>query len=120
MSSLVRTRTAVRSGRPTRITPGPALGRHQETLLTSLPADALPQRFDQSGMAWSWPMAWAARAPAKLRAALREHARQPGCLFGRWNVRIDEPIASEVIDRIERFYRGVDATLRERARPCTP
>ena len=31
--------------------------------------------------------------------------------FGRWNLRIDEPIAEEVMDRAERFYRSVDATL---------
>ena len=31
--------------------------------------------------------------------------------FGRWNVRIDEPIAEEVMDRAERFYRSVDSTL---------
>ena len=31
--------------------------------------------------------------------------------FGRWNVRIDLPIAEEVMDRADRFYRAVDATL---------
>jgi protein phosphatase len=31
--------------------------------------------------------------------------------FGRWHVRITEPIAHEVVDRIERFYRSVDSTL---------
>ena len=36
--------------------------------------------------------------------------------FGRWNVRVNEPIADEMMDRAERFYRGVDATLRQAGR----
>ena len=31
--------------------------------------------------------------------------------FGRWQVRIDEPIAEEVLDRARRFYQSVDAAL---------
>ena len=31
--------------------------------------------------------------------------------FGKWNVRVDDPIADEIMDRAQRFYRSVDSTL---------
>jgi hypothetical protein len=49
----------------------------------------------------------------KVGARLR---RGPGSAhlavyFGRWNLRVDEIIAEEMMDRAERFYRSIDATL---------
>src|SRR5688500_7302177 len=59
---------------------------------------------------WSSPTGWALRAnppagwpsPTLVGLAIE---------FGRWHVRINEPIAHEVVDRLERFYRSVDSTL---------
>ena len=31
--------------------------------------------------------------------------------FGKWHLRIDEPIADEIMDRAQRFYRAVGSTL---------
>ena len=31
--------------------------------------------------------------------------------FGRWHVRVNEPIADEIVDRAQRFYRGIDSAL---------
>ncbi len=31
--------------------------------------------------------------------------------FGRWNLRINEAIADEVMDRAERFFRNIDLAL---------
>jgi protein phosphatase len=42
--------------------------------------------------------------------------------FGKWNVRVDEAVAREVMERAERFYRQVDSVVggRTRVTPVSP
>jgi len=86
------------------------LGRHQETLMTSLPEDEIPKRFDEFayGMVVADGVGRAGEIASRLAVSTLSDL---AVYFGKWNVRIDEPIAGEVMDRAERFYRGVDSTL---------
>ena len=86
------------------------LGRNQETLLTSLPDDSISSRFDEhaygmvvaDGMGAAGEMASRLAVASLLWLALR---------FGRWNVRVDDMIAPEIIERINHFYRQIDSAM---------
>ena len=86
------------------------LGRYQDTLLTSLSADDVPRRFDESGygMVVADGLGCAGETASRLAISTLVHL---GLSFGKWHLRIDVPIAEEVKDRADRFYRAVDATL---------
>ena len=86
------------------------LGRHQETLMTSLPEDEVQPRFDESayGMVVADGMGRAGEIASRLAISTLAHL---ALYFGKWNVRIDDAVAEEVMDRAEQFYRAVDATL---------
>jgi protein phosphatase len=86
------------------------LGRHQETLMTSLPAADVPQRFDEYGYGMVIADGMGAAGEPASRLAITTLVRL-AIEFGRWHLRVTEPIAHEVVDRAERFYRSVDATL---------
>lgn len=86
------------------------LGRHQETLLTSLPNHSMPQRFDEFGYAMVVADGMGPNGETASRVAVTTLTHLL-VYFGKWNLRIDEPIAEEVMDRAERFYRGVDSAL---------
>jgi|SRR5688572_8203727 PPM family protein phosphatase len=91
------------------------LGRHQETLLTSLPEGAVPERFDEFayGMVIADGVGRSGEAASRLAVTtLAELAIH----FGKWNVRIDEPTAEEVMDRGEAFYKDVDLVLAQAGR----
>jgi protein phosphatase len=85
------------------------LGRHQETLATSLPDGEVPSRFDETaygilvadGMGWKGIGETASRLAISTFAHLALH-------FGRWNLRIDPQIADEVIQRGRRFYNSIN------------
>ena len=62
-------------------------------------------------------MAWAAAGEHASRLAIATLVHL-AINFGRWHVRVNEPIADEMMDRAERFYRGVDSTLRQASRNC--
>jgi len=88
------------------------LGRHQETLLTSLPGDVLANRFDEYGYAMvvadGGGHAGAGEGASRLAISTLMHLVLH---FSRWNLRIDDRIAQEVMDRAERFYRHVDSAV---------
>ena len=89
------------------------LGRHQETLLTSLPDEAIAARFDEYGYAMvvadGMGGTGAGEAASHLAIATLVYlVRQ----FGKWNLRVDDAIAQEIMARAERFYRHVDSTVR--------
>ena len=86
------------------------LGRHQETLMTSLPDGEKPPRFDEYayGMVIADGLGWHGEVASRLAITTLAHL---AVYFGKWNVRIDEAIAEEMMDRVEQFYRDVDATL---------
>jgi protein phosphatase len=81
------------------------LGRHQEVLATSLPADDLPSRFDEYGYAFlvangigdAGSGAMAGRIAISTIAHLAIH-------HGNWNLRIDAATAESVMDRAVWFY----------------
>jgi len=86
------------------------LGRNQETLLTSLPDDVIANRFDEQayGMVIADGMGAAGEMAARLSiASLLWLALR----FGRWNVRVDDMIAPEIIERINQFYRQIDSAM---------
>lgn len=88
------------------------LGRHQETLLTSLPEEEIPQRFDEFayGMIVADGLGANGEAASRLAITTLTHV---AIHFGRWNVRVSPTIAEEIIERGKRYYRGVDSVLLE-------
>ena len=88
------------------------LGRHQETLLTSLPDDVIAKRFDEFGygmvVADGLGRGGAGEAASRLAISTLMHLILH---FGKWNLRIDSRIADEVMQRAERFYRHVDSAV---------
>lgn len=91
------------------------LGRHQETLLTSLPDESLAARFDEYGYAMvvadGLGGSGAGEAASHLAiATLVTLVRY----FGKWNLRVDDAIAREIMTRAERFYRHVDSAVHQR------
>jgi len=86
------------------------LGRNQETLLTSLPDSSVSSRFDEQayGMVIGDGMGPAGETASRLGiSALLWLALR----FGWWNVRVDDTIAPEIIERITEFYRQIDSAM---------
>jgi PPM family protein phosphatase len=86
-------------------------GRYMETVATSLPEGAAPERFDEFGFGMvvadglgGVGSERASRLAVSTLAHLAVHR-------GRWNVRVDEQTASEIVQQAERFYRQVDETV---------
>jgi protein phosphatase len=88
------------------------LGRHQETLLTSLPPSDMPPRYDEFGHAMivadgageDGSGETASRLAIETLAHLMLH-------FGRWNLRVNEQVAREMMDRAERFIAHVNTVM---------
>lgn len=95
------------------------LGRHLETLLTNLPTGSVPKRFDEYGygMVVADGMGAAGELASRLAVSTLAHL---AIYYGKQHVRVDEPIAEEMIDRAERFYRAIDATLLHASRNGPP
>jgi len=88
------------------------VGRHQQTLLTSLPETLVGRRFDEFGYAMVVADGMGGtgtgdKASQLALATLVQLVRY----YGRWNLRINERVAREILDRAERFYRRVDSTI---------
>jgi serine/threonine protein phosphatase PrpC len=88
------------------------LGRNQETLLTSLPDDVIAKRFDEYGYAMIvadgvGATDGAERASHLAIATLVYLIRH----FAKWNLRVDDGLAVEIMARAERFYRHIDSTI---------
>jgi serine/threonine protein phosphatase PrpC len=88
------------------------LGRNQETLLTSLPDEVIAKRFDEYGYAMivadGVGMSTAGGSASHLAIATLVYLVRH---FGKWNLRVDDAIAVEIMARAERFYRHVDSTV---------
>ena len=88
------------------------LGRHQETLMTSLPDEVIASRFDESGYAMvvadGMGGSGSGEAASHLAIATLVYLTR---YFGKWNLRIDDSVAREIMARAERFYRHVDNTV---------
>jgi serine/threonine protein phosphatase PrpC len=91
------------------------MGRHQETLLTSLPADAIAPPFDEYGYAMvvadgmGGPTGGSGEAASRLAMLTLVHLMRH---FGKWQLRVDDVIARDIMDRAEGFYRHIDAVVR--------
>ena len=88
------------------------LGRHMETIMTSLPEGEVPQRFDESGYGIVIADGLGGSGETASRLAISTLAHL-AIYFGKQHVRVDEPIAEEMIDRARRFYRSIDSLLVE-------
>jgi len=78
--------------------------------MTNLPEGAVRKRFDECGYGMVIADGIGEEGESASRIAVATLA-QLGMQFGKWNLRIDEPIAEEIMDRGERFYRAIDSTL---------
>jgi serine/threonine protein phosphatase PrpC len=92
------------------------LSRYQQTLMTSLPEGSIPKRFDENGYAMivADGMGGDGSGEAASRLALATLV-QLVLHFSKWDLRVDDLIAREIIARAERFYRHVDATVASEA-----
>jgi protein phosphatase len=88
------------------------VGRSQETLLTSLPDNLVGKRFDEEGFAMvvADGLGNSGGGEAASRVALVTLV-QLILNFCKWNLRIDDRIAQEIMDRAERFIRHVDSAV---------
>ena len=88
------------------------LGRQQETLATSLPESDLPRQFDERGfaMAVADGIGSGGAASVASRVALSTVAHLI-LHYGRWNLRIDPKIASEVMARAAWLYSQADEAV---------
>lgn len=83
------------------------LGRHQETLLTSLPPSDAPAPFNEFGYGMVVADGGGEAASRRAISALVHLALH----YGKWNVRINAAIANDMMERVERFYRQVDLVV---------
>ena len=92
------------------------LGRHLETLATSLPDGEVPARFDETGygifVADGMGRLGAGETASRLAISTFAHLVLH---YGRWNLRVDPRIADEVIQRGLHFYRSIDELVTETA-----
>ena len=86
------------------------LGRTQETLLTSLLREDIGGGFSEQmyavvladGLGPAGELASRVTISALLHLTLR---------YARWNVRVDDRVAPEIVERITHFYRQIDSAL---------
>ena len=92
------------------------LERGQETLLTNLPEGDVPRCFKEWGYAMvvADGMGGAARGDVASSLAISTLVHL-ALHFGKWNLRINERVAQEVIERVERFYQSVGVVVAEEA-----
>jgi len=93
------------------------MGRHQETIATSLPDGEVPARFDEAayGMVVADGLGDVGTGETASRLAISTLAHL-ALHFAKWNVRVDPRTADEMIQRGLRFYRRVDDCVTEAAR----
>ncbi len=96
------------------------LGRHQETLMTSLPDGVIPKRYEEYGYAMvvADGMGGASDGEIASRVALATLTHLV-LYYGRWSLRIDDRIAQEIRERVERFYKHVDLAMADEGRIAT-
>lgn len=88
------------------------IGRHQQTLLTSLPETSADRRFDEYG--YGMVVADGLGAPGQAETASRlavSTLMELMLCYGRWNLRMNERTSREIIARADRFFRHVHTML---------
>jgi len=91
------------------------LGRHQATIATSLPEGTVPERFDEQAYGMVVADGMGAERPEFASRLAVATLMQLVLHFGKWNVRVNERTAWEIVQRAERFYRKVDETVTDAA-----
>lgn len=88
------------------------VGRNQETVLTSLPESVIGKRFDERGFAMILADGLgnfgAGEAASRIALVTLLHLILNFC---KWNLRVDDQVAQEIMERAERFYRHVDSAV---------
>ena len=94
------------------------LSRSHDTVVTSLPESAVRSSFHEHGyvMIVADGMGGTGTGESASRRALGTLV-QLILYFGRWNLRVDDMVAHEIMSRAERFYRHVDAALTSEHEP---
>ena len=93
------------------------LGRHQETLLTSLRDESVAARFNEYG--YAMVVADGIGSTGGGEAASRVAMTTLVYLvryFGKWNLRVDDTTARDMMARAERFYRHIDGAVADQRR----
>jgi protein phosphatase len=93
------------------------LGRHQETLATSLSAADVPPRFEEHGCAMlvADGLGEGGSGSVASRVALSTIAHM-ALHYGKWNLRIDSRTASEIVERAESYYASAAAAVLKTSR----
>ncbi len=88
------------------------LGRHQETVKTSLPSGMIENRFEEQGYAMVVADGIGGSDGGEAAGRLAITTLLHLVLYlGRWNLRIDEEIAHEIMQRAEQFYQHIDVAM---------
>ena len=92
------------------------IGRHQETLATSLSGSDVPPRYDEAGYAMlvADGLGEGGAGSVASRVALSTIAHL-ALHYGKWNVRIDPVTAAQIFERAEWFYSQADVAVHTRA-----
>ncbi len=92
------------------------LGRDQETLMTNLPDGSVPGHFQENGYGMMVADGMGGRASGEVASRIALTTLMHLILhYGRWNIRINEEIAQEVVSRAERFYQEVNEKVIQEA-----
>lgn len=92
------------------------LGRDQETLLTNLTAGKVTQSFREWGYVMCVADGLGGEAKGELASSLALSAAVQLVLrFGKWNLRIDDETAKEVMERAKLLYARVSEVVAQRA-----
>jgi PPM family protein phosphatase len=89
------------------------LGRSQETVASSLPAGAVPDRFYEQGFGIVIADGMGPDGPEIASRLAIATLAQLVLRYGKWNVRVNEQTAWEIVQRAERFYRRVGEEVTE-------
>jgi protein phosphatase len=116
LSAIVRAEFAAKSWRAPAATTNTdqylviRLARTQETLLSTLPPDAIGRSFEEQ--AYAMVIADGLGPAGELASRLTVAGLLKLALaHGQWRLRVDDLVAREVVDKLTEFYRRLDAGL---------
>jgi len=87
------------------------LGRNQRTIASSLPPESVPGQFDERAFGMVVADGMGPDGPEMASRLALATLAQLVLQYGRWNVRVNERTAWEIVQRAERFYRRVGETI---------
>jgi serine/threonine protein phosphatase PrpC len=90
-------------------------GRNHTTLLSSLPEGAVPDYFEEQGYGMAIADGMGPDGPEMASRLAIATLAQLALHYGKWNLRINERTAWEIVQRAERFYRRVSETVTDAA-----